>query len=348
MQHNYILLKKVILIIKNLHVKHFKTVNDLDIECSRVNVFIGEPNTGKTNILESIGFLSWLEHNTISLNSFHLNDFVRHGNLYNLFYNNEFDKPFEIGYDNDAITVSWDSNNLSIDKKGGPKIGISTGSMINFTINPPSYHPGPFKFYKFKDFNKQTFTSLAYIVTDYLLPPNGANMITLLQTNKGARNLFSNYIKNINLKLVINQQNKTIEFQKEIEDAIHINFPIETLSDTMLRIISHMIAIESNKNSVITFDEPESYAFPYYTKVLAEMIALDKTNQFFVTTHNPYVFYSILEKVPKKEGSIFITYLEKDKDTTKVKKLSKNDIDKLYDENGVMGMDVFFNLNKFM
>ena len=45
--------------IKNIEIKNFKSIRHLKIEdCRRVNVFIGYPNTGKSNILEAIGLYS--------------------------------------------------------------------------------------------------------------------------------------------------------------------------------------------------------------------------------------------------------------------------------------------------
>ena len=41
--------------IKSLDVKNFKSIKHLQLNCEKVNVFIGKPNTGKSNILESIG-----------------------------------------------------------------------------------------------------------------------------------------------------------------------------------------------------------------------------------------------------------------------------------------------------
>jgi AAA15 family ATPase/GTPase len=107
-----------------------------------------------------------------------------------------------------------------------------------------------------------------------------------------------------------------------------------------------MIAIISNENSIIIFDEPEAYAFPYYTKILAEMISLDKSNQIFLTIHIPYVINSIIEKAQKKDISIFITYM--DKDISKVKKMDECDIERIFTENGGEGMDIFLNLDKFI
>ena len=39
--------------ISQLRIKNFKPIRDLSLDCRRVNVLIGDPNTGKSNILES-------------------------------------------------------------------------------------------------------------------------------------------------------------------------------------------------------------------------------------------------------------------------------------------------------
>jgi AAA15 family ATPase/GTPase len=98
--------------------------------------------------------------------------------------------------------------------------------------------------------------------------------------------------------------------------------------------------MESNKNSTLTFEEPESFAFPYYTKYLGERIAFDETNQYFISTHNPYLLLAILEKTPKDQVNVFATYLEDYE--TKVKALAEEEISILMDS------DPFFNLNRFI
>ena len=45
--------------IKNLEIKNFKSIKHLEMECKRINLFIGEPNAGKSNILEALGLASW-------------------------------------------------------------------------------------------------------------------------------------------------------------------------------------------------------------------------------------------------------------------------------------------------
>ena len=41
-----------------LHISRFKSIRSLDLACRKVNVFIGPPDTGKTNILDALTFLS--------------------------------------------------------------------------------------------------------------------------------------------------------------------------------------------------------------------------------------------------------------------------------------------------
>ncbi|MEP7169716.1 MAG: AAA family ATPase, partial [Bacteroidota bacterium] len=37
-----------------LKIHNFKSVKKLDIPCNRINIFIGKPNVGKSNILEAL------------------------------------------------------------------------------------------------------------------------------------------------------------------------------------------------------------------------------------------------------------------------------------------------------
>ena len=44
--------------IKSLEIKNFKSIKKLSADCSRINIFIGEPNSGKSNILEALSLFS--------------------------------------------------------------------------------------------------------------------------------------------------------------------------------------------------------------------------------------------------------------------------------------------------
>ena len=74
--------------INRLIIKNFKSIRELQIPCRRVNLFIGEPNSGKSNILEALGLLSFLAHGE----NRSITDFVRLDDMGNLFFDNDLSK----------------------------------------------------------------------------------------------------------------------------------------------------------------------------------------------------------------------------------------------------------------
>lgn len=80
----------------------------------------------------------------------------------------------------------------------------------------------------------------------------------------------------------------------------------------------------------------------FYTKYLAETIARDDSNQYFIATHNPYLLLSIVEKMKTSEVGVFITYQENYE--TRLRLLSEEELSELLDLN----TDVFFNFDKFL
>ena len=128
----------------------------------------------------------------------------------------------------------------------------------------------------------------------------------------------------------------------KIKNGVGVSFNINLVSETLLRMVFNFAIIMSNKNAVIAFEEPESHAFPFYVKNLAESIALDKTNQFFITTRNPYFLVPIIEKAPKDDLRIFVTMFENYE--TKVYPIKEEKIPEMLSED----IDIFFNLEKLV
>ncbi|HEV2329840.1 MAG TPA: hypothetical protein VGY56_13740 [Verrucomicrobiae bacterium] len=101
-----------------------------------------------------------------------------------------------------------------------------------------------------------------------------------------------------------------------------------------------MAVLETNQNASLLLDEPETNTFPFYTKYLAERIALDESNQFFITTHNPYLLSSVVEKTPKDKLAIFVTRMEKFETT--VSQIPEKNLPELLE----LDSDAFFNLDR--
>jgi len=69
--------------INSLEIQNFKSIESLNIDCKRLHIFIGEPNTGKSNILECLGLLSFTYFSSFG---FEARQFVRFESTSNLFY----------------------------------------------------------------------------------------------------------------------------------------------------------------------------------------------------------------------------------------------------------------------
>ena len=106
--------------------------------------------------------------------------------------------------------------------------------------------------------------------------------------------------------------------------------------------IFYIAAIETNKDCILIFEEPEANSFPPYTRDLAYKIAGNQENQFFISTHSPYLLLNLIENTPNEELNVFVTYYENYE--TKVKALSSDEIKSLLNDS----VDIFFNLDNFV
>ncbi|MEQ9715775.1 MAG: AAA family ATPase [Candidatus Asgardarchaeia archaeon] len=317
--------------IKTLLIRNFKSIKELLLECKRINLFIGEPNTGKSNILEVIGFLSHLYHGKIS-------DFIRFESLINLFYDNDLSEEITIQTDSKKVMIKFRNGKFLITASENGKESLLT----SYTYSDLSQKVAIDDFRKFKFYRFQKLKLFPNQRSDYLVPPHGENLLTVILTHKKLKSVIKQILDNFGYRLVLNPPENKIAIQKELEDII-VAFPYHLLSETLQRIIFFLTILHSNENSIIAFEEPEAHAFPYYTKFIAERIALDnKNNQFFVSTHNPYFVISILEKSPKGDVNVSLTYL--DNYQTKVKTLTQQEIEELLD----LGTDFFFNIETFL
>ena len=318
--------------IKNLEIENFKSIKHLKLDCKKINLFIGEPNTGKSNILETLGIFSVGPYGDIR-------NFVRFESMSNLFYDENLEESITIKADDIILKIKFEEGEFrgrcrekelelfSFEHDYGGSGHRSYSSSLKL----------PLQFYKFtirRDFPRKE--------SDFLLPPSGENLLAILMTHKELKSTVSQIFEPFGFKLVFKPQEDKIEVLKYYEDIL-VSYPYSLASDTLQRIVFYLTAIDSNRNSVLIFEEPESHAFPYYTKFLAERVALSKTNnQYFISTHNPYLLFSILEKAHKDDIAIFITYFENYQ--TKVKLMSEKELEEIMD----LGVDIFFNIERFL
>jgi len=315
--------------ITTLDIKGFKSVKNLHLDCKRINLFIGEPNTGKSNILEALGFLSWCGHGG------ELHDYVRFEKTQDLFYDGLVEKgawQLKVGGKSPfQLDAEYGQGEYRFLKSGGPLFlrlghnGENRGG--GFAKDELAF----VKSYRFKPLQNMDSDELGS-----LAPPHGRNMAALVYSSKDLRRLAADYFAPYGLHFAVNPHEHKFEVQKQSEGIVVI-FPYHLTSDTLRRMIFYTVAIDSNKDSTLTFEEPEAHAFPYYTKHLGERIALDENrNQYFIATHNPYLLTAIWEKSAAGEVAVFATYYRDYE--TRVKMLTEDDMTRLFEADPFLGV----------
>jgi AAA15 family ATPase/GTPase len=335
-------------LIKNLHIKNFKSVRDLSLECDRINIFIGKPNAGKSNILEAISLLGA----DYSENQF-MEGFIRYKTIVQLFSNFDYSNPIQIVTNLDSAKLEF----LEIEGNFQFSIGfIDEISRINFRKGISTSHTSMIfspsgkivgerlTIGRHSNIKKYNFSLLneykergAYL---FLYPPIGDNFYFIARSNTKLKDEIQRFLKPNGLDFLFDIESQQMAvIQKEKNSFLRI--PMALVPDTFQRYIFHLAAIMSNRDSVLLFEEPESHSYPPYIHQLAQHIVDDEGgNQYFITTHNPYLLTPILQEA--KDVALFVTWFEDYQ--THARRLSEKEVGDILD----YGMDVFLNLKHFI
>ena len=325
--------------IKELTIKNFKSIKELQIKCKKLNVFIGEPNSGKSNLIEALSLQSQ------DILKQELNrDIFRFKIISDLFFDFNINIPIEVITQNQHTKLEYGIRQNGIlentfnfhfntfDEKDKPAV-ISHKGEIQTHGNVANTDV---RFYEFK-----MLTNFVSSYLPHLSVPYGENLPSLLLSDSNLKKWVSEFLATCQLKLTLKPAENEIAVSKFKDDEIY-SYPYFSLSETLQRIIFYTISVKTNQNSTILLDEPDSNTFPFYTKNLAEKIALDKTNQFFITTHNPYLLLSLIEKSRKEDLNVCITYIKEFQTSLQI--LDEKQITEVLD----LSSDAFFNFDKLL
>ena len=331
--------------IEYVHIQNFKSIVDLRLEnCRRINLFIGYPNVGKSNVLEALGLfsVSFLDRGES------LNKLVRVEDAIELFHSSSGLNECVISTDSQKIELRL-SPGLTVchsDSKGDiyyyfTNDGVRLSNKANFDDLANFDDKSNIKRYTFNSHNQWKSDN-----RKQLLPPFGENIIDVLSHSQDVSDVL-NFIKQEfekgGLQLVLNKKDKSILVQKSMNKEVVLLLPYSSLADTLQRLIFYKAAIASNKNSVLLFEEPEAHAFPPYIQEFTHDIADAKTNQFFIVTHSPFIVNDFLKYEDlRKEVAIYL--FDYQNDQTVVKRLTDEDVSEVYE----YGVDLFFNIERYL
>jgi AAA15 family ATPase/GTPase len=320
------------LMIRKLQVRNFKSVKEAELECNRINVFIGEPNTGKSNILESIAVLHLFADRYKNYQETDTSFMLRISQWNQLFYEQDLSQPLSVTADKVRVELRYDDKTKRFDVYSGKERVASLNPDLLYVTGENL--PAKFALYRYRE--RYEFPSRE---SNFVVPPDAPNLVYML---RGRKELVS-LLGGVNLDLDLTS--RTIRLGRQtagegIRETIYL--PYISLSESLRRAIFNFTIVLGNRNMVIALDNPEVYMYPPHVKKLAELIARDESNQYFISTYSPYLLISLIEKTPKDDLNVFLTYLE-DRET-KVKVMSEKQKEEVLD----MDMDVFFNLDKFL
>jgi AAA15 family ATPase/GTPase len=358
--------------IKKLEIKNFKSIKHLQMDCKRVNVFIGKPNVGKSNILEGLSLLG----GGYSFNkSKFLSEFVRYKHsISELFYDKKYINPIEITTDKLCGFLRYHNNSIEsfdfmiggdwinqfltrndldtiheIEQEFKRQTTMSTNeekyakpiyASFDNHGNRHERHGNTF-FSLFKKYDFKPLDSYNSPFSMYLNPPNGNNLFTIIYQDDKLQDEINEILASYGLFFAYRDEVKEFEIMKLIKRNTTL-FPYSSMADTFQRLIFHLAAIEGNKNSVLIFEEPEAHSYPPYVWQLANRIAYDKDNQYFISTHSPYIIETLLQELKNDEVNVCVTSFEEYE--TKINVLQPDALQDLYD----LGADtVFMNMDKF-
>lgn len=322
--------------IQKLSIRNFKSIRELDLDCRRVNVFIGEPNVGKTNVLDALGMLC-------SGVLMSMDRVLRVSSVNDLFYDQGAKQPIYIRWGRKVLVIErieegiefWQEN-----EKGEQGTSSILADDFAFISEDGLYDQDwswPVRYYLFA-----SELNSGELASNYLSAPFGSNLPALLAQSRETRQQAAKFFEGSKYKLTIDVSKRQILMVRE-DDGTLIALPYQSCSETLRRMFFYCLAIDTNRDQILVFDEPEAHSFPPYTKTLAERIALDdRGNQFFLTTHSPYMLDSLLSKTPAKDLNVVLCRMENFE--TKAYPLNQEQIDQIKE----WSMDAFFNFDRLL
>lgn len=318
--------------IKHIEITNFKSIKHLEInDCNRINVFIGMPNAGKSNVLEALGIYGKISGNNVST----LSEFVRFKSTSELFFEENISQSIHLKINEEPLKII--SDKYLKDKE----------IKINHLFNDLHFSNGILKSSwdlkdKFPEIKKyifinQNFTSSENKITlDF---PYGKNMVQVISSNPELRKIVNKLFKDNNLKLYIEKNTNELKIFKEYQDGTVFTLSYELIADTLQRLIFYKAAIMSNENAALLFEEPEAHCFEPYILEFTNSVKYDKNdNQFFIVTHSDFIIQEFLrDEESKKDTNIYL--VNNINGETKVKLLDKKKNKDVYE----FGMNAFFN-----
>jgi AAA15 family ATPase/GTPase len=329
--------------INNIEISNFKSIKHLKIDgCKKINVFVGQPNAGKSNILEALGLFGSLNEKLTPLVRYNKND--------ELFFEGDILSNITILLDQVALEIidkkhkSFNGIFSNYKDEMIPTMGFESNLLYGYHTKSKKelsigYEQKDCRSVKYYNFNKDLELKLNFKHNESHYSSVFDSVGSVLSREPKLREEVNNLFKQNNLKLFIERHTDELKIFKEYQDGTIFSLPYNMIAETLQRLIFYKVAILSNYKSVLLFEEPEAHCFEPYILEFTNGVKYDeKDNQFFIVTHSDFIIKEFLRDEESKENTNI--YLVNNIDgETQVKLLKKNKNEDVYE----YGMNVFFN-----
>jgi hypothetical protein len=365
-------------VINTLYIQNFKSIRSAVLHPRRVNLIIGQPNVGKSTVLEAMSLLGGLP---FEKKKKFLSSYVRYEKPAHLFHDGVMTHPVRVETDRDICLLGHEPKSKRFRYgvfsqavyrllraqlglpllEGRSKTRSADDSLLLERLYPhlstalplpepgflytefdrhgqvdqpgdgghlvtssPAWQPRAVKSYRYKP---GVHLDRRYPDAS-LRPPHGNNLVQVLEQHADLRQEFADLFAERGLRMRVRPDTGRFEVMKEV-DGLSFAYPYSGSGDTLQRYGFYLAAMESNRNTIILLEEPEAHSYPLYVAQLAERIATQQDNQFFVTTHSPHFFSEVLENMVPYENrvpelAVFVAYYKDFQ--TKVRQLSDEEV----------------------
>ena len=350
--------------IEKITIENYKSIDHCSIDnCNEINLLVGPPNSGKSNIIENLCVFTNQFYYTPSLLKSKENEKFQVGKLESLQKQFRFSSPFNLFKKNKAefplttYTSVIFNNDFSLkseiilsDKIIEEHVLRSTSSIYvpRHYINKIEdlwidfYHTefekigSKILYYKFKAFEK----NYSYEKRQ-LFPIYGENLGEVIYFNEELKLYIQKELEKIGMSLSIIINDKPPRAQLTDKNGVSILFDFYMLADTFQRIVFYKAAILSNKETILLFEEPEAHCYePYMIDFVNDILNSGNDNQYFIVTHSDFILQEFLRDEENRHRTNIYIVKNEPNQGTKVKLIDKENKD-VYN----YGMNVFFNFD---